>query len=127
LGIAAALKAAERVICVDHDPQALEATADNASRNGVTDLVHCLAAEVYSERTADFVLANILAGPLVELAPVLLGSVRPGGMIVLSGILKEQAGMVIDAYQADCHNIDQCELEGWIRLEISGVHSTPWP
>ncbi len=122
LGIAAALKAAERVICVDNDPQALEATADNASRNSVTDLVQCLAAEVYSEKSADFVLANILAGPLVELAPTLLESVRIGGMIVLSGILKEQAGMVIDAYQGNCADIYQRELDGWVRLEILGVH-----
>ncbi len=118
LGIAAALKGAERVICVDTDPQALEATSDNAARNGVTDLVQCLAPEAYFENSADFVLANILAGPLVDLAPVLLGSVKPGGTIVLSGILKEQAGMVINAYQAECHNICQHELDGWVRLEM---------
>ena len=122
LGIAAALKGAERVVCVDNDPQALEATADNAARNGVTDLVRCLAPEVFSENSADFIVANILAGPLVELAPVLLGSVKPGGTIVLSGILDEQAEMVINAYQLDCHNICRHELDGWVRLTIQGVH-----
>ncbi len=119
LGIASALKGAERVVCVDNDPQALEATLANAARNGVTDLVQCLAPEEYSENSADFVLANILAGPLVELAPVLLASVIPGGSIVLSGILEEQAGMVADAYQADCHGIRQHELDGWVRLVLS--------
>jgi ribosomal protein L11 methyltransferase len=118
LGIAAALKGAERVVCVDNDPQALEATLENAARNGVTDLVQYLAPEAYAENSAEIVLANILAGPLVELAPVLLGSTKPGGTIVLSGILKEQAWMVADAYQADCHNICQHELEGWVRLTI---------
>ena len=122
LGIAAALKGAERVICVDNDPQALEATSDNAARNGVTDLVQCLAPEAYSENSADFVLANILAGPLMELAPVLLGSAKPGGTIVLSGILEEQAGMVADAYRADCDEICQHELDGWVRMTIQGVH-----
>jgi len=122
LGIAAALKGAERVVCVDNDPQALEATADNAARNGVTDKVQCLAPEAYSENSADFILANILAGPLVELAPVLLGSVKPGGTIVLSGILQEQAEMVAGAYRADCQKICRHELDGWVRLTIQRVH-----
>jgi len=118
LGITAALKQAERVVCVDYDPQALEATADNAVRNGVADRVRCLVPETYSESPADFVLANILAGPLVELAPTLLGSLKPGGTIVLSGILEEQAEMVINAYQADCHKICRRERDGWVRLTI---------
>jgi ribosomal protein L11 methyltransferase len=119
LGIAAALKGAERVTCVDNDPQALDATLENAARNGVTDLVQCLAPETYSENSVDFVLANILARPLVELAPVLLGSVKPSGTIVLSGILEEQAGMVAEAYRADCREIRQRELDGWVRLVLS--------
>lgn len=122
LGIAAALKGAERVVCVDNDPQALEATTDNAARNGVTDRIQCLAPEAYSENSADFILANILAGPLVELAPVLLDSVKPGGTIVLSGILQEQAEMVAGAYRADCQKICQNELDGWVRLTIQRVH-----
>ena len=122
LGIAAALKGAERVVCVDNDPQALEATADNAARNGVADRIQCLAPEAYSENSADFILANILAGPLVELAPMLLGSVKPGGTIVLSGILEEQAEMVINAYQVDCHHVCRHELDGWVRLTIQRVH-----
>jgi len=122
LGIAAALKEAKRVVCVDNDPQALEATSDNAGRNGVTDRVQCLAPEAYSENSADIVLANILAEPLLELAPLLLSSVKRGGTIVLSGILEQQAETVINAYQANCHNICQHEHEGWIRLEIQRVH-----
>ncbi len=118
LGIAAALKGAGKVVCVDHDTQALEATRENAARNGVTDLVQCLAPEAYAENSADCVLANILAGPLVELAPVLLGSIKSGGTIVLSGILEEQAGMVASAYRADCQKICQHELDGWVRLEL---------
>ncbi len=104
---------------MDNDPQALDATLENAARNGVTDLVQCLAPETYSENSVDFVLANILARPLVELAPVLLGSVKPSGTIVLSGILEEQAGMVAEAYRADCHEIRQRELDGWVRLVLS--------
>jgi len=121
LAIAAAMKAAERVICVDNDPQALESTLENAARNGVTDLIRCLAPEAYSENSVDFVLANILAGPLVELAPVLLASAKPGGRIILSGILEEQAGMVAGAYQTDKHKIRQRELDGWVSLELCPV------
>jgi ribosomal protein L11 methyltransferase len=123
LGIAAALKGSERVVCVDNDSQALEATEANAARNDVTDRVRCLAPETYSEHSADFLLANILAGPLVKLAPILLDSVKPGGTIVLSGILEEQAGMVTNAYQAECHSISQQVHEGWVRLEIRGAHT----
>lgn len=118
LGIAAALKGAQRVICVDNDPQALEVAAENAARNGVTDLIQCLAPEAYSENATNIVLANILAGPLVELAPRLLGSVRPGGTIVLSGILIEQAAAVMAAYQSDCCKTRQHERDGWVMLEL---------
>ncbi len=121
LAIAAAMKAAERVICVDNDPQALESTLENAARNGVTDLIRCLAPDAYSENSVDFVLANILAEPLVELAPVLLASATPGGRIILSGILEEQAGMVAGAYQTDKHKIRQRELDGWVSLELCPV------
>ena len=119
LGIAAALKGAGRVVCVDSDPQALEAALENASRNGVSGLIECLAPDSYSENTADIVLANILARPLVELAPLLLNSVKTGGMIVLSGILKEQAEWVIAAYSSKVDRIRQHELDDWIRLDLS--------
>ena len=69
LGITAAIKGAETVICVDNDPQALTATADNAQRNGVQDKVEVMSPEQFKPQQADVVLANILAGPLVELAP----------------------------------------------------------
>ncbi len=111
-------------MCVDNDPQALEATAENATRNGISDVVRCLMPEAYVENSADFVLANILAGPLVELARALLDSVKPEGKIVLSGILEEQAETVINAYRPKQHNICQSELEGWVRLEIQGVERT---
>jgi ribosomal protein L11 methyltransferase len=103
---------------VDNDPQALEATLDNASRNGVAGLIDCLTPGACSENAVDILLANILAGPLVELAPRLLNSVKTGGMIVLSGILKEQAESVIAAYNLRVNGIHQHELDGWIRLDL---------
>jgi len=118
LGIAAALKGARRVVCVDNDPQALEATLENAKRNEVADLIQCLAPKDFSENSMDFVMANILAGPLLELAPVLQNCLKPGGAIILSGILEEQSESVIDAYKENFPRIRQQELEGWVRLTI---------
>ncbi|HYN76825.1 MAG TPA: 50S ribosomal protein L11 methyltransferase [Lamprocystis sp. (in: g-proteobacteria)] len=105
LAIAALKLGATRVIAVDHDPQALEATRANAAANGVaTRLTVCLPAELAAvQLPVDLVIANILAGPLVELAPVLLTALRPGGQLALSGVLAEQVQAVGLAYR---HQVD---------------------
>jgi ribosomal protein L11 methyltransferase len=117
LGIAAALKGAARVICVDNDPQALEATRENARRNGVSHLIECLFPEEYSAPGVDIVLANILASPLIALAPLLLRSLRPGGSLVLSGLLEDQAEQVLAAYRQNLTDVILKTLEGWVRLQ----------
>jgi ribosomal protein L11 methyltransferase len=116
LGIACAMKGAQSVICVDNDPQALEATAANAARNGVSKRIVCQVPEAYRENCADILLANILSRPLIDLAPRFLGSLRPGGRIVLSGILQEQAEEVARAYRKSCGEMDLHAQEGWVRL-----------
>lgn len=116
LGIAAALKGAAGVVCVDNDPQALEATRDNAARNGVLHLVQCLRPEQFSTIRADVVLANILAAPLVVLAPRLLDSLHCDGFLVLSGILEEQAKQVVAAYEQYLHSMSLKTVDGWVRL-----------
>src|SRR6187399_1855369 len=90
LGIAAALLGARAVHACDIDPQALIATRDNARGNAVESRlqVHDDAASL--PKRVDVVIANILAGTLVELAPRLCGLLRPGGQLVLAGILKQQ-------------------------------------
>jgi ribosomal protein L11 methyltransferase len=128
LGIAAALKGAANVVCVDNDPQALEATLDNARRNDVSHRVQCLYPEDYSVSGADVVLANILAGPLIELAPRLTRSLQPGGFLVLSGILVDQAQQVKAAYGGDVSDMTQKTLDGWVRLQgvrNSNSHHSP--
>ena len=97
LGIAAALKGASRVICVDTDTQALEATASNAARNGVSGQVSCQLPDTADCPQADAVMANILAAPLVSLAPRLTGFLKPGGRLALSGVLEEQKEQVLAA------------------------------
>lgn len=116
LGITAAIKRAKTVICIDNDPQALTATSDNAKRNRVRDIVEGLSPEQFKPRPADVVLANILAGPLVELAPRLSVSVRSGGLLVLSGILEEQADEVENAYAGDFRDLQKKVMDGWVLM-----------
>lgn len=98
LAIAAAKLGARSVIAVDNDPQALLATAANARHNQVHSYIRCQGIESALSEPCDVLLANILAGPLQALAPRFAELVRPGGKIVLSGILAEQAGAVQASY-----------------------------
>lgn len=117
LAIAALLLGAKQAICVDIDPQALTATLDNAERNGVADKIKTYLPGAMPSGNADLVLANILAGPLVELAPTLSQLVKPGGDLVLSGLLAEQGEEVAAAY-ADLFVIKPfTQREEWIRLD----------
>jgi len=120
LGIVAAIKGAAKVICVDNDPQALIATRDNARRNGVSDNIDVMMPAEFTAVAADVMLANILAGPLIELAPVLLASLRPGGSLVLSGILEEQAEEVVGAYRHHIDDLITTVDDGWVRLSTQG-------
>jgi ribosomal protein L11 methyltransferase len=98
LAIAALKLGAARAIAVDHDPQALTATHDNAQANGVLDRLEIFAPESFTDPSVDVVLANILAGPLIALAPRLSAMLVPGGDLVLSGVLTEQVESVSAAY-----------------------------
>jgi ribosomal protein L11 methyltransferase len=96
LAIAAARLGAARVVGVDIDPQAVKAARDNALRNEV-QAEFCLPYDA-PPLQADALVANILTNPLRALAPLLAARVRPGGWIVLSGILEGQSDEVITAY-----------------------------
>ena len=121
LAVAAAKLGAGPVLCVDNDPQALVATADNAARNDVArdDLTIALPdgydAAPWAGR-CDLVVANILAGPLLELAPVITGFLRPGGVLLLSGLLASQAGALIEGYAGRLPLAVADEQEGWVVL-----------
>jgi ribosomal protein L11 methyltransferase len=120
LAIAALLLGAPQAVGTDIDPQALEASRDNASRNGIEPARFpvYLPADL-PQQQADVVVANILAGPLVALAPQITSLVKSGGRLALSGILAEQAEEVRAAY-ADAFRLDPTAVkDGWVR--ISGV------
>jgi ribosomal protein L11 methyltransferase len=99
LAIAALRLGARRATAMDIDPQALLATRENAGRNDVLARLQVTDDREVNGAQADVVLANILAGPLVELAPVLAACARPGGRIALSGLLLTQADAVTAAYR----------------------------
>ena len=121
LAVAAALMGARRVLAIDHDPQALEATVDNAERNGVAERIEAVLPERAQARTAELVLANILAGPLVELVDEIAGRVAPGGRLALSGILADQADGVLDAYRERLRPAGEAAREDWVRLDFAAA------
>ncbi|MFP2506407.1 50S ribosomal protein L11 methyltransferase [Enterobacteriaceae bacterium RIT711] len=117
LAIAALKLGAVKAIGIDIDPQAIQASRDNAERNGVSDRLELYLPKDQPEvMSADVVVANILAGPLRELAPLI--SVLPvqGGFLGLSGVLASQAEGVCEAYQ-DKFTLDPvAEKEEWCRI-----------
>jgi ribosomal protein L11 methyltransferase len=116
LAVAAALLGASAVRAVDVDPQALIATRENAERNAVASRLIITDDLSLPPSGADVLVANILAGPLVELAPAFAAALHPGGQIALSGILLEQANTVTAAYRPWFDIGTPATRDGWIRL-----------
>ncbi|MEY3201167.1 MAG: methylase for ribosomal subunit protein [Pseudomonadota bacterium] len=115
LGIAAARLGAHDVTGVDIDAKALEAAADNVTRNHVS--MRLLHSNQALAETFDMVIANILTNPLCVLAPALCEHLAPGGKIALSGVLEAQAEQVIEAYAPWVALKVGAAHEGWVRLE----------
>ncbi|KML70598.1 50S ribosomal protein L11 methyltransferase [Pectobacterium peruviense] len=117
LAIAALKLGAARAIGIDIDPQAIQASRDNAQRNGVSERLELyLPKDQPADLSADVVVANILAGPLRELAPLISDLPKAGGHLGLSGVLSTQADGVAEAY-ADKFTLDPvAEREEWCRI-----------
>jgi len=116
LALAALALGARFAYAVDNDPQALTATTANAALNGAAERLFVDVPEKLPVVAVDVLVANILAGPLVELAPTFAERVVPGGMVVLSGILGSQAAHVAAAYAPYLENVEQAAREGWLRI-----------
>jgi len=117
LAIAAMKLGAASVIGVDLDPQAIQASRDNAIANQVA--AHFYLPDEAPQIQADVVVANILTNPLKLLAPLLAGSTRSGGQIALSGILSGQAEEVQQIYGQWFDFKPPIVEDGWVCL--SGV------
>ncbi len=115
LAIVAAKLGAGEISAVDIDPQALETAMSNANGNGVA--LHVAAPELLDPGTYDLVVANILAGPLIALEPLLAARARRGGRVALSGILESQAVEVAAAYARDFEAAIGPVEEGWALVE----------
>ena len=116
LALAALKLGAKRVIGIDIDPQALQATKENARRNGVDDRLDVYLPEDQPELEADVVMANILSGPLLELQSVITNYCKSGGLLVLSGILAEQVTRIEEAYANDI-TLEPSAIDGeWARV-----------
>jgi len=104
LAIAMAKLWQRQILGSDNDPEAVVVARENAALNGVGDLCIFVEAagldtpEIAARAPFDLIVANILAGPLVELAPSFAGAIRREGRVLLSGLLVEQAAEVLQAY-----------------------------
>lgn len=123
LAIAALKLGALSAVGVDNDPQALIASADNAERNGVVaglslflpqDFSHAAAAG--SAAAADIFVANILAGPLGELAPIFAAAAKPGAPFAISGILHGQQDELLARYSEWFDELRVDTREDWVRI-----------
>jgi ribosomal protein L11 methyltransferase len=116
LAVAAARLGAIEAHCFDIDPQALIATADNAAANAVSPRVRLHTTPESLPQGVDILLSNILSGPLCELAPRFAALVRPGGDLILAGLMEQEVSDVTRAYSA-C--FDMCpfgQRDGWVGL-----------
>jgi len=102
LAIAAVMLGARHAWCIDNDPQALQATQENARKNEIDEKIHLslanLVSESESEVKADLLIANILAKPLTKLAPHFVNLLNADADIILSGILEQQEQEIVQAY-----------------------------
>ncbi|MCQ1059351.1 50S ribosomal protein L11 methyltransferase [Photobacterium sp. DNB23_23_1] len=117
LAIAALKLGAKKVIGIDIDPQAIQASRDNAERNGVSENLELYLPQDQPEGLlADVVVANILAGPLRELSPVIKSLVKDGGLLAISGVLESQAEDVATYYGDELTLDPIAAREEWCRI-----------
>ncbi|MCG2572544.1 50S ribosomal protein L11 methyltransferase [Acinetobacter sp. ME22] len=121
LGVAALLLGAKKVYATDIDPQAVLATQQNAELNGVLDRLYVGLPEEFNaefkSQQADVLVANILAAPLMALAPEFAKLLKADGEFALAGVIEEQVADVSEVYQEffDILNIEKRE-ENWCRI-----------
>ncbi|MEZ5574034.1 MAG: 50S ribosomal protein L11 methyltransferase [Halioglobus sp.] len=121
LAVAAIKLGATRALGVDNDPQALAASLDNAARNGIAEEIFSVAMPQQVDhqawaQQADVVIANILAGPLIELSAILLGFLKPQGTLLLSGLLETQADALCAHYREHVSLHVISDKDGWVCL-----------
>lgn len=117
LAVAAARLGAQQVLAIDNDPQALQATRANAVRNRASSLIRTMLPNDDLTDAADLLVANILAAPLCALAKRFAALVKPGGHVVLSGILENQGDELRAAYARDFRITHVAQRGEWLRMD----------
>ncbi len=117
LAVAALKLGAASATAIDNDAQAITASRDNAARNGVAERLHACLPEDAPDTPADVLVANILAGPLVELAPRFARLCKPGAPIALSGILESQQEQLLEACTPWFEQLAVSGRDAWIRID----------
>jgi len=116
LALAAIKLGAAHAFCFDIDPQALIATADNGKANALEDQLSVCADAALLAAASDVLVANILAAPLCALAARFARLLRPGGALVLAGLMEDEAFEVTRANGA-CFDMQPCgRRAGWVAL-----------
>jgi ribosomal protein L11 methyltransferase len=124
LAIAAVLLGAREVFAYDIDQQALIATDDNATRNGVADQIQICSSDRDLDVPADVLVANILLAPLLELSGRFSELLKTDGALGVSGVLSEQAGTLAGAYASHFQHSATEMREQWILYSArkNGIH-----
>ena len=125
LAIAAALLGQRNaeMIAIDIDPTALENARANARLNGVEKSIRFTSVPLASiHRHFDLIMANILSGTLIELAPHLRRIVAPGGRLILGGFLADEADEVLSHYRSLLRCISRKTHRGWTTLVMARAH-----
>ena len=118
LAIASVLLGASRVIAIDNDPQAILASESNRALNGIdaTQMTVHLPG-VPDHPQADVLVAKMLSGPLEQLTPIIAALVKPGGRLILSGVLSVQTTSLMDSYQPFFEMLPPVTRDEWVRVE----------
>ena len=117
LAIAAAKLGAKSVVAIDNDPQAVLSSKENVAKNNYENIISTIHSIDQKEGIeCDLLIANILANPLIELEPLFSDLVYSNGMLLLSGILKEQVDRVVNCYSVNFSNIKVLNKDGWFRI-----------
>ncbi|MBS0571155.1 MAG: 50S ribosomal protein L11 methyltransferase [Proteobacteria bacterium] len=122
LAIAALKLGAARATGVDNDAQAIVASRDNAQRNGVAEKLDLYLPQQFPQMQSDVLVANILAGPLAELAPIFAQNLNPGGALALSGILDGQHDELLARYAPWFDDLRATVRDGWVRIDGTRRH-----
>lgn len=121
LALAACALGAKTVFATDHDPQALQSTANNEKYNSFKTKLQLVSIDAIRSARADIIVANILANTLINLASQLTELLLPKGKLILSGILANDAKCVIDIYQYSFKHISTLQKEEWVLIEFEKI------